>query len=325
MLSQYFLGITFLFDLIIIISMLQPIASFLVGLLMLVYGSKKLLDASAKLALYYGISAFFIGVTVISVGTSIPEMAISVTSSLSNHAGILTGNIIGSEVAQITLGLGIVALISPLLSDRKNILRYGGFMVIAMVLFLVSIQSGVVTRAVGFLLIFSYVFFLYHIYSTEGGKEVAEVEKKEGPKKTVPWIVLGMVLVLVGPNLMVSGGTEIANIFGVPEFLIGLLSGLGTTLPEIMIASMAALQHNHGISVGSLLGSNITDPVFSFGLGPAIAGNISIPTIGSTMLSGLYMLAVSSVIIAMFAWKEGVNRKMGVLCILLYIPALFIV
>lgn len=297
---------------------------FLAGMATLLYGADKVVDAGSKLALYYGVSAFFIGVTIVSIGTSIPEITTSLFSSFYGAGDIVVGNIVGSETAQITLAIGIVALIAPIMAKRRNIMVYGGSMILAMIIMILALEDGVLIRSEGFLMMLAYAQFVYLLYTNEGGEEVVEdVDRPERPEKAIPWIVGGLALVVVGGHLMVTNGMALAAMIGVPEYLIGLLSGLGTTLPEIAVGAIAARGGNHGISAGALLGSNITDPVFSLGIGAMVA-DVTVSNLSSTMLSMQYMLLVSLIVIGIFYWREGIDKKAAVVCILLYLPSFVI-
>ena len=146
------------------------------------------------------------------------------------------------------------------------------------------------------------------------------IEERARPARAVPWIVLGLGMVVVGGHLLVTGGVEIARSIGVSEYTLGLLAGLGTTVPEIVVAGVAAREGSGGISVGAILGSNITDPVFSLGLG-ALVADVRVSDLAGVTASMTYMLAVSVVVLALFYWREGIDRPAAVVCLLLYLPS----
>ena len=135
--------------------MLLPAASLLTGLTLLLIGADRMVDAAAELALYYGLSSFFIGVTIVSIGTSIPEMTTSLYGAWYGAGDMVVGNIAGSETAQITLAVGIVAIIAPIVARRRNVLIYGGGMVLAMVIMLLTLEDDVVSRSEGVLFVSS--------------------------------------------------------------------------------------------------------------------------------------------------------------------------
>jgi cation:H+ antiporter len=168
-----------------------------------------------------------------------------------------------------------------------------------------------------------YVFFLYFMYNSQGGEEVVEGVDIEHGKHPYLFLVLGLIAVPVGAHLMVESGIEIARLLGVPQFLVGQLTGLGTTIPEIAVAGLAAYRQTAGISAGSLLGSNITDPLFSLGVAGFVA-DVSVTDIAQVTSAGMYMIAVSTFVIVVFAWRERISRPMAILCILLYLPSIFL-
>ena len=305
--------------------MLVEAGLFLVGLALLVVGADRAVRAAAELALTYGVSSFFIGVTVISVGTSVPEMTTSIFGALYGTGDVVVGNIVGSETAQITLAIAIVALISPIVTGRRNVMTYGGAMVLSMVIMMLTLDDGVVGRSEGLLMMLAYVQFVYILYTSEGGEEVAEevIEPGAGPRETIPWILLGLAMVVVGGHLLVTGGIAIARTVGVSEYLIGLLAGLGTTAPEIVVAGIAAREGSGGISVGAILGSNITDPVFSLGVG-ALVADVVVTDPAAVATSMTYMLVVSVVVLGLFYWREGIDRWAALVCLALYVPSFLI-
>jgi cation:H+ antiporter len=313
--------------------MLVELAGFLIGLVLLVAGAQRAVEAAGELAIYYGVSTFFVGVTVISVGTSIPEMTTSVFAALYGAGDVVVGSIVGSEVAQITLAIGLVALVSPLVADRRNVLVYGGAMVLAMVVMILTLDDGRIGRSEGFLMMLAYVNFVYTLYSNEGGVEIGEeiaegVETGESEaheqRRTIPWIVAGLGLVVIGGHLLVTNGIDLARQIGLSEFLIGVLTGLGTTAPEIVVAGLAARAGDEGVSVGAILGSNITDPVFSLGVGALVADVVVTDTV-TVLVAAAYMLVVSIVVLGIMYVQHGIDRRAALACIALYIPSFLFV
>lgn len=301
--------------------MLVELSLFVGGLALLVFGADRAVTAAGNLALYYGVSPFFIGVTVISAGTSLPEMVTSVYGAYYGAGDLVVGNIVGSETAQITLAIAVVAFIAPFVAERRNVLVYGSAMILAMIIMILTLDDGVIGRSEGFLMMLAYVQFIYTLYTNEGGEEIAEevIEEINSPRTTLPWIIGGLVLVVIGGQLMVTSGVAVARFIGIPEYLVGLLTGLGTTLPEIVVAGIAAHQGRGGISVGSILGSNITDPVFSLGIG-ALFFDVVIEDIAALHGSLTYMLLVSVIVLALFYWRRGIDRRAAIVCLLLYFP-----
>jgi len=305
--------------------MLVEIGLFCLGLAGLVFGANRAVTSAGDLALYYGVSPFFIGVTVISIGTSVPEMVTSIYGAYYDAGDLVVGNIVGSQTAQITLAIAVVALIAPIVATRRNVLVYGTAMLLAMIILLIALDDGRIGRSEGFLMMLAYVQFIYTLYTNEGGREITEevIEEPKEPRDTLPWIVGGLLAVVVGGQLMVTNGVALARLVGISEYLIGLLTGLGTTMPEIVVAGIAASEGRGGISVGSLLGSNITDPVFSLGIG-AVFFEVAVDQPAAIAPSLVYMLAVSVVVLAILYWRRGIDRRAAIVCLALYVPSLLL-
>ncbi|ADQ68610.1 K+dependent Na+ exchanger related-protein [Halogeometricum borinquense DSM 11551] len=304
--------------------MILELGGFVVGLGILLVGADRTVRSAAELALYYGVSNFFVGVTVVSIGTSIPEMTTSLYAAYYGAGDLVVGNIVGSETAQITLGIGIVALISPIVAERKNVLVYGGAMLLSMIIMILTLEDGI-TRSEGILMMLAYAIFIHDLYSNEGGEEITEevIEEQEPPKRTVPWVLFGLLLVVGGGQVMVTNGVALATLLGIPPYVVGILTGLGTTAPEIVVAGIAARSGRSGISVGSLLGSNITDPVFSLGIG-ALVADVTLSDPESVTMSVSYMLFVSLIVIAVLYWRRGIDRRSAIGCLLLYLPSFIV-
>jgi cation:H+ antiporter len=122
----------------------------------------------------------------------------------------------------------------------------------------------------------------------------------------------------------VTNGVALARLAGISEYLIGVLTGLGTTAPEIFVAGIAAHRGSSGISIGSILGSNITDPVFSLGVG-ALVADVAVSDLGAVRQSATYMLVVSLVVLALLYWQRGIDRRAALVCVALYLPAFLFV
>lgn len=343
-------------------SVLTGLATLLVGLALLVVGSDRTVDSAATLAELVGFSTFFVGGTLVAVGTSLPEIATAIYAAVYGVGGLAVGHIAGSATAQITLGIGLVAVTVSFGVARENVRKYGGGMLFAMLAMLVVVRSGDVSRLEGALMAGVYLLFLSRRFDAEdydhhkfdgdraeaadgGGLEAADGGSPEaadggGPdavadgdaegatgRTAVPRllaiVVGGLLAVAVGGHLLVSGSQTVALELGVSTHLLGLLTGFGTTVPEVLVALAAVRRSEGDIAGGTLLGSNITDPLFSLGLG-AVAGGIVVDEPRVAILTTGYMLLVSGVVVGMLYRRETLYRRHGIACILLYLPVLFI-
>lgn len=301
--------------------MLLEAALFVAGLAALVYGADRAVSAAAGLGLHYGVSTFFVGVTVVSIGTSVPEVVTAVYGAFYGAGDLVVGNVVGSEVAQTTLAVGLVALVAPIAATRRDVAVHGGGVVLAMVVMVLALEDAAVLRPEGVLMLLAYAVLVRELYAGTGGGEIAEhAVEPRSPRETVPWLVAGLALVVVGGQVMVTNGVAVALLLGVPEYLVGLLTGLATTLPEMAVATVAAREGDVGISAGAILGSNVTDPLFSLGVGALVAPVVvtDLPTVQASLA---YMLAVTLVVLGLFYWRRGIDRRVAVLCLVLYVPS----
>lgn len=295
------------------------------GVVMLVLGSDRTVQAAATVAREYGVSTFFVGVTLVAIGSSLPEIATAVYGSAYGQGSLVVGHIVGSATSQITLGVGLVALLTPLSADSRKVTTYGVGMVAAMGTMLHAVSSGGVSRVEGVTMALAYLVFLalryeYADYDDPVGTRLTDENALDHP---AVWAVVGLALVLVGGHLLVTGARGVAAELGASVYFLGLLTGLGTTTPEIAVATLAVHRERGGIAVGTLFGSNITDPLFSLGVGAAVAP-IGVANLDATVLSIGYMLVVSAAVVAVFYSRDEVGRWAGVGCLLLYLPALFL-
>ena len=295
------------------------------GLLLLVYGSELTVDAVSSVADRIGVSTLFVGVTVVAVGSSLPEIATSIYGSLYGRGDFVVAHIVGSATSQITLGIGVVAFATSLSMPRETVRRYGAGMLVAMGLMLLAVRSGQLTRVGGVLLVGAYLAFLLARFERDEHHEA--MARRVDDESSAPGIALrtalGLGMVVGGGHLLVTGASGIATTLGVPWYVLGVVTGLGTTIPEIAVAVSSVYHHEQSIAVGTLLGSNITDPLFSLGVG-AVVGGLSIADPRAAVLGTGYMLAASAAVLAVAYVRETFGPAEGVLCVVLYLPSFFI-
>ena len=305
--------------------MLLHALTLLVGLLALIGGSDRTVAGASTFARAHGFSAFFVGVTLVAVGSSLPEIATSVYGAAYGQGPLVIGHVVGSATSQITLGIGTVALLAPLPGARDEVRVYGIGMVVAMSAMLLAAASGVVSRLEGVVMALAYLGFIAARYRLAEDRGAADSQHSDADALSHPllWVGVGLALVVGGGHLLVTGARGVAATLGAPTYLLGLLTGLGTTTPEIVVAALAVRREEGGIAVGTLFGSNITDPLFSLGVGAAVAP-LAVENVGATMTSIGYMLAVSAAVALLFHRREEVGRWGGVACLALYVPVLFL-
>ena len=258
--------------------LLLELGLLLAGLIGLWWGSEQVINPVKRIARRLKISELIIGLTVVSIGTSLPEIFTGVLAGYNKLQGVETsglavGQIIGSNIAQATLLLGIVGIAGTLYISKKSLGRDGFMMVFALLAMFMTALDGEVTRLEGLILILIYVGYLAYLMIHE--KIIVKASKDgEGyhPMLDVLLIFVGVGVVVFMANLVVVYGVRLAGLFGVSEVLVGLFIGLGNALPELSISLKAISRGSGSLSLGTLIGSNITDPLLSFGLGAAVAG-----------------------------------------------------
>lgn len=305
-----------------VMSVLTEVALLCAGLGMLVVGSDRTVSAASSLAHAVGVPSLFIGGTVVAVGSSIPEIATSVYAAAYDVDGLVVGHIVGSATAQITLGIGVIALVAPLTIPRAKTRTYGGGMVFAMAVMLLAVRSGSVTRVEGVVMVAAYVLFISWCFD-EADYDAAPVssDSRESSAWSIAVAVVGLALVALGGHLLVTNARALATEIAVSQHFLGLVTGLGTTAPEVVIAAFAISRGEGDIAVGTLLGSNITDPLFSLGAGAAVGG-VAVADTRTAVLATAYMLLVSLGVVALLYRRERLTRRHAVPCLLLYAPIL---
>jgi len=236
----------------------------IIGLTLLVVGGEFLVRASVALSFRLNISKMVIGLTVVSFATSAPELLVSLQAALSGFSDIALGNVIGSNIANIGLVLGITAIISPLTVDR-DFYRFNWpvMMAFSIALYFLLSSGGNLSRMEGgalVLAIFIYLFFLIR-RARKVRVEVADVDdslERVSTFKIFVWLVIGGVSLWGGAELLVSGAVDLAEMLGISERVISVtMIAIGTSVPELAASVIAALKREKAISLGNLIGSNI--------------------------------------------------------------------
>ncbi len=313
---------------------------FFIGFVILVKGADLLVDGASSLASRIGVSSLVIGLTVVAFGTSAPELAVNILASLSGNTDIAVGNILGSNIANILLILGISSIICPLLVQRGTVWKEIPFSLLAVAVLIVLVyevmfqgaESALLSRVDGLVLITFFVGFLYYVYRLTKSDKAADANKvfvaevdtvSERPLwQSVLMVVLGMLGLVVGGKWIVDGAVAFAQIFGVSEALVGLtVVAIGTSLPELATSIVAALKKNVDIAVGNVIGSNIFNIFWILG----ISSTIQPLPFTADLAADLRITFVVTLVLflTLFVGKRNIlERWQGVLFVLLYIAYL---
>lgn len=309
---------------------LVELATLAAGLALIYYASEKSVEYSTHIATHLKVPPLIIGVVLVSVGTDIPEIANSIFSSYTGHGDINVGNALGSCLTQISLVLGLVTLMGGAVhGTRRNILVLGGGATLAVAIAAFVVLDGQLDQADAALLIVTYLAILAATTKLacreSGTKDVDLSHLKNGLAKTLGLMVASLIGVVVGAVVVVENVIALSALVGVPEYFVSFFAlSLGTSLPELSVELAALRKRNYGILVGDLMGSNITDATLALGIGPLLFPTVISQGIIAPVV--LYVIFVSIVAVALFAWREKIDKKAAALLVGLYlISYLFLV
>lgn len=316
--------------------LLMPTLLLIVGLSLLVWGADKLVFGSAALARNYGISPLVIGMTILAMGSSAPEMMVSAAAALDGKTDTAVGNVIGSNIANIALILGITALIKPLAISSGIIRRELPLMLIVTLLAGGIMYNNYLGFNEGLLLIALFVAFIIamlYISKSEqkNGDILLEEQESEIPEgvangKALFWVVIGLILLPLGANMLIDNAVVIAKHFGMSDLVIGLtIIALGTSLPELAASVAGVLKGEDDMAAGNIIGSNVFNILAVMGI-PALINPSAISP--DLMNRDFYvMMGVSILLLLMALGKSrSINRIEGgilVACFLVYQGFLF--
>ncbi|EGQ9823305.1 calcium/sodium antiporter [Vibrio parahaemolyticus] len=316
--------------------MLEAVALLIVGLVLLVWSADKLVFGSAAIARNVGISPLVIGMTILAMGSSAPEMMVSATAAWDGKTDTAVGNVLGSNIANIALILGITALIKPLSISSAVIRRELPLMIAVTVLagiLLWNSHLGFYEGVLLFVLFGAFLFAMLQISRKEqkSGDTFLEDQESEIPQgvsnpKAIMWVVIGLILLPLAASLLVDNAVIIAKHFGMSDLVIGLtIIAIGTSLPELAASLAGVLKGEDDMAVGNIIGSNVFNILAVMGL----PGIINPSTLSEYAMGRDFwvMLGVSLLLVAMCLGKSrSINRLEGAIlftCFLGYQVYLF--
>ena len=306
---------------------LWAVIKLLAGFFLLFFGGDWLVDGGVSLARRYRISSLVVGMTIVAFGTSAPELLVSMISAIKGSAGIAMGNVLGSNIANIGLILGLTALLCPIPTQNRKVLTNGLIMIAASVLLLVFSLNGGIARHEG-LVLFAGIILFTTLSIRKGRKSGADEDAQDEIKvknmsvlAAILLIILACLMLAFGADLMVDGATVVAKSMGVSDKVIGLtVVALGTSLPELAASVAAAVKKEMDISIGNIIGSNIFNILCVIG----VSGSIRPITFDYAQYSfDFIMMLAFSVALILFVkpWKaQGrLGHVAGITFLLAYI------
>lgn len=307
--------------------MLMPLLTFTAGLVLLVAGAEVLVRGAVALSNRLGIPPLIVGLTVVGFGTSAPELVVSLTAALDNNPGIAIGNVVGSNIANVLLILGATALVYPVPFVRAALTRDTGIMLAATVVLVAVAWLGSITRPVGGLFLLMLGTFIVTCYRA-GQQDPAAAAMASEAEEMAGWarfptpvlaalVAVGLAVLIGGGHLMVSGAVVLAQIFGVPDSVIGLtVVALGTSLPELAASITAAIKRHTDVAVGNIIGSNIFNVFMILGT-TAVIQPIPVPA-EVLVLDVWVMLAAALALAALVARGQHMGRMVGIAFLAFY-------
>ncbi|MGN1160259.1 MAG: calcium/sodium antiporter [Lachnospiraceae bacterium] len=291
-----------------------------VGFVLLIKGADYFVEGASRIAERFRIPQIVIGLTIVAFGTSAPEAAISIAAAAKDSAGIAVGNVLGSNIMNILLILGITACIRKLKVQANTVKVEMPFLILISV---VLVVMGLLTEKLNFvsgLILWALLiaFFVYLIMQAKKGR--SETEETPGEKKNI-WLVIlmtigGLVAIVIGSDVTVDNASAIASFLGMSDRLIGLtIVAFGTSLPELITSTTAARKGNADIAIGNIIGSNIFNILFVLGTASLIS---EIPYSRDFLLDGIVSIAAAVFLLAATFRKKELNRPAGVIMLVAY-------
>ena len=300
----------------------------IIGLVMLVFGGEYLVKGAASLAKKWGISTLVVGLTVVAFGTSMPELVVNVFSAFKGATDIAVGNIIGSNISNIFLILGISALICPLLVKESTTWKEIPFAILAgwMILFMGNdmffdgMHENILTRTDGLALLAVFMIFLYYVFNlAKNGKADKEEIQVFTWTRSIVFLIAGIGLLFLGGKLLVDNAIILARLAGMSEALIGLtIVAVGTSLPELVTSAVAAYHKHADIAVGNIVGSNIFNIFWILG----VTSIIKPLPFSSGMNFDILAEIIATLILFLFLFvgtKKRIDRWQGAAFVVMYV------
>lgn len=302
--------------------MIVSIFLIVLGFVLLIKGADFLVDGASNLAKKFHIPEIIIGLTIVSIGTSMPELFVSVTSSINGHSDMAMGNAIGSNVCNLLLILGLSAVIKPVVFQKQTkIIEIPMSVLLTIIFMIICNTNGKISRVESCILIVLFIIFiLYTIYMAKKEKtEEREESKNISSIRSIVNIIIGVLALKFGGSFAVDNAVIVAKHLNISEQIISLtILAVGTSLPELVTSVRAAIKGNSDIAIGNIIGSNIFNMLLIIGVASII---------NPITYNYLYNLDITVLLVAMFALaifsivppKNEMNRINGIIYLIMYV------
>ena len=301
----------------------------IIGFILLIKGADIFVDGASNIAKKFGIPSIIVGLTIVSLGTSAPELAVSLIASLEGSNGITIGNVLGSNIFNTLIVLGLTSIIMPIIIKKSIIFKdYIVNVIVTIILLILTFGRTLLnnepglTRVSGIILLIGCIgYIIYLIKSAKDGNDNNNGNEKINIFSSSIKIIIGIIGIILGGNLVVNSASDIAYSFGLSDKLVGLtIVAMGTSLPELVTSMIAAIKGENDIAIGNVLGSNIFNILLILG----VSSTINPIVISSSLLVDIVFLIVISFILGIFMFKGkkeklSLGRVEGLILVLLYI------
>ena len=296
------------------------------GIVVVLKGADWLTNGAVGLATKLGISQIVIGLTIVAIGTSMPEFFVSVVSAIKGTPDLAVGNIIGSNIFNVLLIVGVAAIVSPISIQRTTVRRDIPIAIVASIMLMVMMLDGTVSRMDALVLFVTFIAFIWiTLRGSKNGLQEVSPKKVMGTAKSIFFILIGLVGLVLGSNIFVDNASSLAHGWGISDAVIGLtIVAGGTSLPELATSAVAARKGDSGIAIGNVLGSNVFNILMILGLtgliSPMNVQGITCVDIAVMVISMALFWLLSFTKLRIERWEGGVQ----IACFLGYIAWLMI-
>jgi cation:H+ antiporter len=297
------------------------------GLVVLIVAGEFLVKGAVGIALKFNISTLVIGMTIVAFGTSAPELLVSVKAAIDGHPEISIGNVLGSNIANLALVLGLTTIVLPINVQRSTIRLDWPVMMLATIAFALFTMNGMIDWWEGVIYILALIAFnFFMIKSSSNQVEInTDLEQEDSNKnflKNIFYVIIGVVGLAFGANWLLDGAVQIAQKFGVTEYVIGVtIIAFGTSVPELVTSLVAAFKKQTDISIGNLIGSNIFNLLAVLGITAVIK---EIPISAQVQNVDIYwLLGISFLVFPLMIYQNRINRIGGLILVLAYITYIY--
>ncbi len=295
----------------------------LIGLVGLYFGGEGLVRGAVSIAERMGVSKLVIGLTIVGMGTSAPELLVSLKAALGGSSDIALGNVVGSNIANILLILGVSAIVYPIMQWDKNVRRDVIVALGAALLVLYFARSPIIGRLDGIIMLAGLGAYLFYVFKNESKAVTPTINGADVPVSHMPlwqgitFMVGGLALLIVGADYLVEGAVNIARAFGISETVIGLtIVAVGTSLPELATSITAALKRQSDVALGNVVGSNIFNILGILGITALVKPVGVAPEMSSFDVP--VMVITTILLVAVLFTRSSINKRMGQVMVGLY-------